>query len=34
MYSIYPPESNHNHDWNSYVVNIPDFLSQEDLDKL
>ena len=34
MYSIYPPESNHTHDWNSYVVTIPDFLSQEDLDKI
>ena len=29
MYSIYPPESNHNHDFNSYVVTIPNFLPED-----
>ena len=34
MYSIYPPESNHNHDFNSYVVTIPNFLPEDELKKI
>ena len=34
MYSIYPPESNHNQDFNSYVVTIPNFLPEDELKKI